>query len=501
MGRKSEKVEVNWSPCRKLDQEIRDFLKYVVAGLRVTTDVSRSDILLYCKYHNSLVVFAQAMPNSMAPLFRDFIVGRMVSPKEEPKIWEAVTEGKSGVRQLEILPGTAPVYQQAVPLKYKGKRIPVAAAIYTNLIEHERQRHRSPVFQKAVKCLQRMCCSGELRTCGELTPFTEWDGILYVNSKLTIKYMSGVAMNHYRRIGLLGELVGHRLVETGTRDAELVKAALSAGRCLEHEGEESGRLWVRKIVPMKCPEMLSIFKRMEAGRESRGFNGALILVHDATEEKLKEREIQVKNAMIQEIHHRVKNNLQTVASLLRMQQRRAQSPETKEALQEAISRILSISAIHEYLSHSSGRTINIKDVLKRIVGQTKELLSGEMPIKIYFDGADVYLPPQHTTACALIVNELLQNAIEHGQAGVPKPGEIMVELEDLGDEVRIQVRDNGVGLPPNFDPSKVSSLGLQIVNSLTQNELSGTFRLRREGDYTVAEIRFPKAIAKERENG
>ncbi len=501
MRKKAEKVEVNWSLCRKLEQEIQDFLEKVVAGLRVTTDVSRSDILLYCRYHNSLVVFAQAMPNSMAPLFQEFIVGRTISPKEEPKIWEAVSEGKHGVRQLEILPGTAPVYQEAIPLEYKGRRIPVAAAIYTNLIEHERQRHRSPVFQKAVKCLQRMCCAGELSTCGRLSPFTEWDGILYVNNKLTIKYMSGVAMNHYRRIGKLGELVGHRLTETGTRDAELVTAAISSGRCLEEEGEESGRLWIRKIIPMRCPDMLPFFKKMEAGRESKGFNGALILVHDATEEKLKEREIQVKNAMIQEIHHRVKNNLQTVASLLRMQQRRAKNQETRDALQEAISRILSISAIHEYLSHSSGQTINIRDVLKRIVGQTRELLSDEMHLKIYFKGADVYLPPQHTTACALIVNELLQNAIEHGHAEVPKPGEIMVELHDLGDEVKIEVKDNGVGLPPDFDPDKVSSLGLQIVNSLTRNELGGTFQLKREGGYTVAEIRFPKAIPKEGENG
>jgi two-component sensor histidine kinase len=501
MRKKPEKVEVNWSLCRKLDQEIQDYLKRVVAGLRVTTDVSRSDILLYCRAHNSLAVFAQAMPNSMAPLFQEFIVGRMVSPKEEPKIWEAVSEGKHGVRQLEILPGTAPVYQEVIPLTYKGKPVPAAAAIYTNLIEHERQRHRSPVFQKAVKCLQRMCWAGALHTCGELSPFTEWDGIVYVNDKLIIKYMSGVAMNQYRRIGLLGELLGHRLTETGTEDAVLVKKAFSSGACIEEEGEESGRLWVRKVIPMICPEMLSFLKKVDSKRYVKAYNGAMILIHDATDEKLKEREIRVKNAMIQEIHHRVKNNLQTVASLLRMQQRRAKTEETKDALQEAISRILSISAIHEYLSHSSGQTINIRDVLKRIVNQTQELLSGELPLRIYFKGADVYLPPQHTTACALIVNELLQNAIEHGHTEVPKPGEIMVELNDLGDEVKIEVKDNGVGLPPDFDPEKVSSLGLQIVNSLTKNELRGSFQLRREGDYTIAEIRFPKAISKESSNG
>ncbi len=494
---KSRKPEVSWSPCKDLSQEERSFLEAVTAGLQITTDVSRSDIMLYCRYGSHMVIFAQAMPHSIMPLFSETRVGRYVSPEREPAIWEAITSGRYSTHQLELIPGVAPIFQEIIPIKMGRKRLPVAAVVYTNLIEHERHHHRSKVFQKAVQCLQKMCWEGKLSTCSDLSPFTEWDGVLYVNSQMTITYASGVAMNLYRRLGHLGKLTWINLKSLNTHDAQVVSAAWAEKQCLEEEHKEGNRIWVRKVIPMICPGMQSLPERIFAGPQQERFDGALILVHDATEALLKEQEIRTKNAMIQEIHHRVKNNLQTVASLLRIQQRRVQSQEARTALQEAINRILSVSAIHEYLSHSSGRSINLRDVISRVVEQTRGLLSDGSGMQIHFHGADVYFPAQQSTACALVANELLQNAIEHGYSEVSAAGEIMVELQDLGNSVEIKVRDNGSGFPPDFDLEKTNSLGLQIVQALVKNELKGEFFLKREEGYTVATVRFSRASSKE----
>ncbi len=493
----SRRSMVNLDLCKGLNQEELAFLERVAAGLQITSDVSRSDITLYCRYGNHMVIFAQASPHSIMPLLNETLVGKHVSAKQDSAIWEAIATGRRGTRQTEVIPGVAPVFEEIIPLQLYGRRLPVAAVVHTNLIEHERHRHRSKVFQKAVRCLQEMCWSGMLASCQGLSPFSEWDGILYVNSQMTITYASGVAMNLYRRQGYLAQLEGTNLRTLDTHDAQIVRSAWSAGVCREAEDEENRRIWIRKAIPMVCPDMRSLPERLFGGKTQNGFDGALILIHDATEARLKEQEIKTKNAMIQEIHHRVKNNLQTVASMLRIQQRRAENPETRKALQEAISRILSVSAIHEYLSHSGGRNINLRDVLNRVVEQTRNLLPGGSEMEIYLRGEDVYFPAQQSTACALVANELLQNAVEHGYGEVSVAGEIVVKLSDLGDMVEIEVRDNGAGLPPDFDLSKTDSLGLQIVRALVENELKGTFSLKRDGDYTVATARFPKVSLKE----
>ena len=118
--------------------------------------------------------------------------------------------------------------------------------------------------------------------------------------------------------------------------------------------------------------------------------------------------------MIQEVHHRVKNNLQTIAAVLRMQARRAEEGSTQQALKEAITRILSVAVIHEFLSLDESQSINVRDVCQRIVAQTRQVLVPGQMIDFSVEGPAIYLPSQQATACALVINELIQNALEHG---------------------------------------------------------------------------------------
>jgi len=219
--------------------------------------------------------------------------------------------------------------------------------------------------------------------------------------------------------------------------------------------------------------------------------GAMLTIHDATEARRKEQELKIKIAMIQEIHHRVKNNLQTIAAFLRLQARRTDSAEVKRILQESINRVLSIAVVHEFLSEYESQTINIKDVSQRIIKQLVQgMLDSERRIRLNLRGVDIYLPAQQATACALVINELLQNALEHGYDH-RREGTISVTLQDDGQRIAIEVNDDGRGLPPGFDLAHNSSLGLRIVQTLVQDDLKGHFELR-SGNGVSAIVTFPK---------
>ncbi|MBU1880234.1 MAG: sensor histidine kinase, partial [Chloroflexi bacterium] len=207
----------------------------------------------------------------------------------------------------------------------------------------------------------------------------------------------------------------------------------------------------------------------------------------------KERELRIKSAMIQEIHHRVKNNLQTIAALLRLQSRRSESEEVQQILQTTINRILSIAIVHEFLAQGEGTPINIRDVARQVVHQLiRSALDPELQIQLNWFSDDIFLPAQQATACALVVNELIQNALEHGFVGQDS-GIVVVHLRDQGAAVGVDVWDNGVALPPNFDVQRDGSLGLRIVQTLVAEDLKGSLRLYNDDDGVRAVVSFPKA--------
>jgi two-component sensor histidine kinase len=222
--------------------------------------------------------------------------------------------------------------------------------------------------------------------------------------------------------------------------------------------------------------------------------GALFTIHDATEERQKEQERRIQAAMVQEIHHRVKNNLQTVAALLRMERRRAKYQETRRVLEDCESRVLSMAVVHEYLSKSEGQSINIREVAHRIIKEIRQgVISPDKQIEVSLQpGNSLYLPARQTTACALVINELLQNAVEHGFAD-RETGSIAVWLRDEGDAIEILIADDGEGLPPGFDLAQTGSLGLQIVQTLVKDDLKGSFELE-DGAGATATIRFSKKV-------
>jgi two-component sensor histidine kinase len=218
------------------------------------------------------------------------------------------------------------------------------------------------------------------------------------------------------------------------------------------------------------------------------------MVHDETEEREKAIELHVKSTMIKEVHHRVKNNLQTVASILRMQSRRAANPDVQMQLNEAVNRVLAVAVIHEFLSRDDDQAINIRDVCQRIVTQTQRAaLMPDRQISLQVQGPPIYLPSQQATACALVANELLLNALEHA-FGERERGTVLLRLADEGDHVVLEVVDDGVGLVESVDREPASSLGLTIVRTLVEGDLRGNLTMERADPGTRVVVSFRKEI-------
>ena len=207
-----------------------------------------------------------------------------------------------------------------------------------------------------------------------------------------------------------------------------------------------------------------------------GEAGALVLVRDVTDVRRRDRALLTKDATIREIHHRVKNNLQTVAALLRLQARRMTEPAARAALEESVRRVASIAVVHETLAGSREDVVDVDDVLDQVLPMLGDLTSIGPAARTRRIGAFGELPAAAATPLVLAVTELLHNAAEHAFPD-GEPGTIELVAERTGDDLVVRVRDDGRGLPEGFDPAGSDGLGLQIVRTLVTSELGGSLAM------------------------
>ena len=223
----------------------------------------------------------------------------------------------------------------------------------------------------------------------------------------------------------------------------------------------------------------------------------LLIVTDVTAVREKEQQLLVKNSVIKEIHHRVKNNLNTIAGILRMQSRRAENEETKEALRRAVDRILGISQIHEILARQSGESVDWHELLSRLCKLSLDSLTTVSRVELVTDlcGESMMMSSDKAVTLAIAVNELIHNALDHGFAGRPS-GHLFITERTEGDILHISVQNDGNLLPDDFG-NRQYDLGLQIVTTLTEIELKGAFTFGNENGRVVARIRCPLSELKE----
>ena len=203
--------------------------------------------------------------------------------------------------------------------------------------------------------------------------------------------------------------------------------------------------------------------------------------------------LMVKSAIIQEMHHRVKNNLQQVASLLRLQMHYAGERTVEQVLRESLNRILAIASVHELLAREDLDIISVKQIAESILAATKQSIVGpHKQITMTVEGPDILLASSQATSLALILNEVVQNAIEHGFPDGYDEGSILIALHEDPREVELKVSNDGKPVPEGFDVRTTDSLGLQIVQSLARGELNGRFTLATVEGKTTSTLAFIK---------
>ncbi len=187
----------------------------------------------------------------------------------------------------------------------------------------------------------------------------------------------------------------------------------------------------------------------------------------------------LRGVLAQEIHHRVKNNLQTVASLLRLQARAAEAADPREALEHSVNRILAIAAVHELLTERRDEEVDLADLIDRLRAMLVQGVGGGKDVTAELE--PVELPGARATALALVFAELLQNALEHGG------NRVRVELHRRGADVELAIADDGAD-GVEHGPA---GTGLSIVSALVRDELRGTLDLRSDAAGTLASVVFP----------
>lgn len=456
-----------------------NFLYRISVVMPLVADLAHAHVAVYVKVkkENKMAVAAVAVPHTTMNPFKECTAGRIVSCVEEPIICRTMREGKKyhGHREVEF--GRF-IEMYTVPIADAGKTIGVIC------FEISPDDTKIAGFSRLLKTAFTILKNSQKQLDPKMfRSVSSRDGIIIANQDERIIFANETASSIYHVLGI-SNLIGCHIFDRQLT-MHITKETILHKCAYEKELEMGNLVVIRRDIPVS-----------EGGK----LLTRVIILSDVTDVRKKDKELSIKSAVIQEIHHRVKNNLQTIASLLRLQARRSKSQEVRDALQESVNRILSISVAHEFLSQQGDEKIDVVEVTKNILNLVQQnMLDSNFILSTKFEGSTIILPSKHASNIALIINELILNAIEHGFEGRNK-GLIGLKVNQSVDSYIIELYDDGAGLPPGFDRTKLKSLGLQIISAMVEGDWGGRFELYSDHG-THAKITIPyKSLMEDDEN-
>ena len=479
-----------------LSDEDVAWLNLLMADWQIIADLSFADLVLWLPDREGKGYWAgaQMRPTTGPTAYVDDLVGAFV-PRGRRPLLDAAYEQQRVAREGDPeWRDDIPVRVEAIPVRH-GERIIAVVARNTNLLGVRTPSRLELSYLQTATDLTQMISNGFFPFPGQRSDHVDsprvGDGFVRIDAAGRVTYASPNALSVYRKLGLTGDLAGLDLAEI-TRtlvpprhrpDEETLSAVLAGKRPLDTEvGNEEATLIVRAIPLRPTGQHL----------------GALVLLRDVTDLRRRDRELVTKDATIREIHHRVKNNLQTVAALLRLQARRITEPEGRAALDEAVRRVGSIAIVHETLSQTFDESVAFDEVADRLRLMVAEVSTRDPEVLTSREGSFGLVPADTATPLAMVLTELLQNALEHGFAHgaqcqpAGEPRRIVLSAQRLVGRLHVTVEDNGRGLPEGFDLDSSTSLGLSIVRTLVESELEGVLEVGpRPGGGTRAVVDLP----------
>ncbi|MBV9291015.1 MAG: histidine kinase N-terminal domain-containing protein [Frankiales bacterium] len=475
-----------------------DHLHRLVADWQLLADLSFADLILFVPTgDDGFAAVAQMRPTTGPTAYQDDVVGSLATAAERPQLAVAALEQRICREGDPVWLDGVPVREEAIPVTRSGRLVAVVARD-TNLAAARTPSRLEIAYLRSAAELAQMLAEGRWPHAGDGSDDGSGprvgDGLVRLEADGTVSFASPNALSAYRRLGHRGDLVGLRLdqITAGLAATPAGPVDPSAARLADGRTAQTGEVETRDVVV----QLRSI--PLRPGGEHIG---ALVLVRDVTELRRRERQLIGKDATIREIHHRVKNNLQTVAALLRLQARRLAAPEARAALEESVRRVSSIAVVHETLSGTLDETVLFDDVADRICAMVLDVTAPAVAadigpaLELRRSGSFGHLPAEVATPLAMVVAELVQNAVEHGLAGRER-GQVELTAErDRSRGLRVAVGDDGRGLPAGFEVDDSAGLGLQIVRTLVETELGGRLRLGERpggGTLVTVEVALPE---------
>ena len=450
-----------------------EWLHVLIADWQIIADLSFADLVLWLPDRNGTGYWggAQMRPTTGPTAFVDDLVGAFV-PRGRRALLDAAFDERRIAREGDPeWRDDVPVRVETIPVLRRGELLGVVAR-NTNLLGVRTPSRLELSYLQTASDLTRMIGLGRFPYEDDSRDWSNspqvGDGFVRLDADGVVTYASPNAQSVYHRLGLTRDLVGEpfaaltqSLVPASPEPTdETLTVTLSGRRPRSTEFSNADATVVARVFPL---------------RPSDSHEGAAVLLKDVTELRSRERDLQTLDATIREIHHRVKNNLQTVAALLRLQSRRMDAPEARFALDEAVRRIGSIAIVHETLSETQHEQVDFDEVSDRLSAMVCDVTSEYGDVTTSRTGSFGSLPAQVATPLAVAVTEIMHNAVEHGFAG--RPGSLGISARRSGQGLRVVIEDDGVGLPPGFDQVTSSGLGLSIVRTLVESELGGEISL------------------------
>jgi two-component sensor histidine kinase len=482
-------------------------LHRLVASWGPLADLCFADLLLFLPLAGEegrrFIVAGQVRPSTNQTVYRHDFVGEVVEEADRPLVAQAWRTGEMVSGEADLPSQKERVRVLAIPVRWQGEVIAVCtreSALASARQPGELERIYVSVFSR----FAGMMAAGSFPFAAEDAETEEaprvGDGAVVLDATGCVEYASPNAVSALHRLGVHRNAQGKQLGALGLEEV-VVRTAFAIGGPVTEEIDRGPDV----TVVLRCLPLL----------EGLRPTGALLLLRDISEVRRRDRLLISMDATIREIHHRVKNNLQTISSLLRLQGRRLTSLEAKQAIEESVRRIRSIALVHETLSQEGAGEVPFNDIVRPLVRMVEEsLVSPDRPVRFRVVGDAGRVPARVATPLAVVVTELLQNAADHafplpaaGTEAASEPlsvGSVLVELGNDGQELALRVVDDGVGLPPGFALEDTKGLGLSIVRRLVTTQIEGSISMRTPaeigegepgiGPGTVVELRAPLVV-------
>lgn len=442
--------------CATLTPVDIDKIERVAETTLILSNMLGMDVFIDCptRDRDKAVVVHHARPEKDS-LYSRNIMGEVATSKNEPAVFRSFITGLISKHYKAITQEGETVSQNVLPITNDSDE--VIGVIIVEFLKKEEKHFNSDLFNITANKLMN-----EIELYRSTIPEFVKDGIVVFNREGIVTYVNKAAKKIYSLLGFSKCIMGEtfeNITFTKTKINEILKG----------NREESMEISISGVILLVTYFVTTLDK---------GKINIIMIVKDITKEKINEQELILKSVAIKEIHHRVKNNLQTIASLLRIQRRRIDNPETKKILDETINRILSIAITHEVLSDNGLDNLNIKKIIQLIYknsfGNSIDKIG---KIEFNINGDDFNISSDKATSIALVANELLQNVVDYA---FPEDlcGKVSVTIEKSQFYSTVIISDNGVGIDKSKQRS--NSLGLMIVERIIKDKLKGYFEIISE---------------------